>query len=214
MFEVIPSLASANQACIKDEIARLGRMKRLHLDIEDGNFVPNITFGMNTIRNVSAFCNMELDAHLMVTNPNAYIHALAECGVKSIAVHWETLNYPMQVINSVKDLNMKIGLAVNPRTNHNEINLFIDSVDYILVMTSEPDGKGQQFLPPMLNKISSFKKLLPPHALLWVDGGINGNVLGDVIKAGADVVILGRAIFSAPDPNKLVTDLQKTYQAI
>lgn len=204
MFEIIPSLASANQANLKGELSRLDGISRLHLDIEDGNFINNITFGLKTIGDVTKICNMEMDAHLMVTDPYQYVDALAKLGITGVAVHFEGLAYPMEIINKIKALGMRAGLAINPRTPPDELCYYTDEADYILVMTAEPDTFGQRFQQKMPKKIKRLREILPAKTEIWVDGGIRRQHLPCLAEAGVNVVIMGREVFEADNPSEFI----------
>lgn len=207
MAVIIPSIASADQFNISQAIKSLGKWNYLHLDIEDGNFVDNISFGLKMVKSIAMKTDMQLDAHLMVTNPMLYIEPLSKIGLKSIAVHWESLNYPSREINAIRNLGMKIGIALNPRTQPSELINYFPMINYILVMTSEPDGVGEVFMESMLEKIRFLKEHIPPHVKIMVDGGIGDHELKLVTEAGADIVIMGRRIFTADNPAGLLSVL-------
>ncbi len=206
MFEIHPSVASANQLCIEEEIRRLGDHPFIHLDVEDGNFVPNITFGLKMIRQIhEAFPKKTLDAHLMVTDPLSYIAPMAACGVSALCTQIEAAPYPSLFINTVKSHGMSVGFALNPRTPVTALTGYLPSIDFVLVMTCEPDGQGQAFLPFCLAKITELKALAPSLSV-WVDGSITQHNVTQVLQAGADALVLGRAIFTASDPAQTIRD--------
>lgn len=181
----------------------------LHFDIEDGNFVPNITFGMKTVRSACALLkDIACDAHLMVTNPADYLEDLADNGFEAVAFHWEAAPYPMRLIHKIRKLGMRAGIAINPRTPAQEITDYLDRTDYVLIMSSEPDGAGECFQKESLEKIRFFRQRNPSVEII-VDGGVNENNIRDVISAGASGVVLGRAIFRAKDISQTVTDIQQ-----
>jgi len=211
MFEIIPSIASADPLNIGAEILKLKNAPRLHLDIEDGNFVPNITFGIKMIKAVSGFCGKRLDVHIMANDPMRYFDTLKACGVESAAVHFESLGYPLEALNATRNLGMKPGLALNFKTGCREVLPFMDYADYVLIMTAEPDGNGEKFNPAMLEKIKEFRNSLPPGKEIWVDGSIGENELPLVLAAGADKIIMGRYLFSSPDPAAAMHTLYKKY---
>lgn len=209
MTKILPSLASANQMCLEQEIRRVESLGCLHFDIEDGNFVPNITFGMKTVRSACALLkDIACDAHLMVTNPADYLEDLAECGFQAVAFHWEAAPYIMRLINKIRKLGMRAGIAINPRTPAQEITDYLDRVDYVLIMSSEPDGAGECFQKEALDKIRFFRQHNPSVEII-VDGGVNENNFRDVICAGASGVVLGRAIFRAENIAYFIADLQR-----
>ena len=149
---LIPSIASADQLYIGEQIKSLKTWPWLHIDIEDGNFVPNITFGAKTIKRIAENASQELDAHILANRPEQYLDMLSVCGVKKTAVHIETMMYPMMTLNRIRDLGMIPGLAMNFMTPVECILPFADVFDYVIMMTAEPDGRGDQFYPPILNK--------------------------------------------------------------
>ncbi|NPV43835.1 MAG: ribulose-phosphate 3-epimerase [Firmicutes bacterium] len=202
MLEIVPSLASANQSCLKDEIEKLGKdtVKEIHLDIEDGNFIPNITFGFKTVKDLRAVTELPFSIHLMVNAPEKYLPKIRSFDVASVAVHLEACKYPKEIINLVKDLNMEIGMALNPKTPLDELEYILDDLDFILIMTAEPDCRGQEFILHTLKKVSELSLLKKGHQKIWVDGGINETHLYDIWKSGADKVVMGRAIFNAENP--------------
>ena len=153
----IPSMASANQLNLQKSLDSLGKIKRIHFDIEDGNFIDNITFGLRTVRDVLNYTDRQADAHLMVTNPGQYIDDLLALGVKSIAVHVESGIFPAAHLHRIRQQGGRAGLALNFMAPLSTLPPYIKDVDYVLLMTSEPDGRGQQFNP------GHWKKLLRPE---------------------------------------------------
>ena len=206
-MKIIPSIASADQLSIREEILRLGSWKKLHIDIEDGNFVPNITFGEKMVRGIADIFPQELDAHLMTECPEQYLKLLQECRVKSVAVHLETVRYPLTILNHIMDRGTRPALALNISTPAEAVMPFAERIDYVIVMTAEPDGRGQRFYPPMLDKIRSLRDFLPPQVAIWADGGINEANLVQIAAAGADTVVMGRCVFGCEDPFKLLVRL-------
>lgn len=209
-IRIIPSIASANQLKIEEEIQRLGNWKQLHIDIEDGNFVPNITFGEKMIRGIANIAKQELDVHILANNPEWYFQMLKECAVKRIAVHFETLKYPLDTIGKIHKLGMKAGLAMNFATKAEDVAMFSNSFDYVIVMTAEPDSEEQHFYQPMLRKIRQLRKILPLNKEIWVDGGIGRDELPLIMEAGADTVIMGRAVFGNQNPQKVLREMSVT----
>lgn len=207
MTKIIPSLASADQYNLEKEISKLKTYPLLHLDIEDGNFIPNITFGLKTVKAVAENTDKILDVHLMVTNPELYIDSLLELGVKGIAIHAEASLYPGEYLEKIRKGGAASGLAVNFKAGPDEILPYKDKLDYVLVMTSEPDGRGQEFNPYTLKKINELRVALPPNIDIMADGGINASNMKEVIKAGANILVMGREVWSAPDPEKRLAEL-------
>lgn len=209
MLEIVPSIASANQSCLSSEVERLGKnINNLHIDIEDGNFIPNITFGLRTVKDLRGIIDKPFSLHLMVNNPENYISEISEIGVDSITVHIEACKYPRKIINMVKDLNIKIGMALNPKTSIKELEYIINDLDLILIMTSEPDNRKQLFIPDMLKKVAFLSELKREEQDIWVDGGIEEKHLNGVWKSGADKVVMGRAVFNDDDPSYKLGELK------
>jgi len=199
MLKILPSLASANQMKLGEEIARIRDFKHLHFDIEDGNFVANITFGLKTIKSAMAQCGAIIcDAHLMVTKPEDYIDELIALGFKAIAVHWEGLAYPMKLINKVKQQGVRVGLALNPRTAITEIVSYLPDIDYVLLMASEPDNEGELFQYRIYEKIEQLRQV-DKEITVVVDGGIKPEMLRGLEAGGVNEVVLGRCLFQGDD---------------
>lgn len=201
-MKILPSIASADPLNYEKQIEALGAAESLHFDIEDGNFIPNITFGMKTIRSILQNRNICADAHLMVTNPYNYIENLAECGIKKIAVHYEAVPYPKDILNFIRSRGMKAGIALNFKTSAKDVRVFADALDYVLVMTAEPDWGSQKFDPVILDKIYALRKLLPQEVEIWADGDITPDALPLLKKSGADTAVMGRAIWESRDPGE------------
>lgn len=210
MIKINPSLASADPLRLGEQIAGLGDYPYLHLDIEDGNFVPNITFGMKTVRAVSDFTKKELDVHLMVTEPGNYIEELLNTGIRKIAFHIEAVSYPAVYLNRIRDKGGIAGAAFNCREPVSSVLPYVDFLDYVLIMTSEPDGRGQEFNPYLLEKIRTAREILPGRISIMADGGISEEYMKQVIKAGADTLVMGRAVWNAENPERRVMELIKS----
>lgn len=212
MTTILPSIASADPADLGGEIRRLNGHPHLHFDLEDGNFVPNITFGMKTIRALRPLSDAAFDAHLMVTDPLSYIPGLLQLGFQAIAFHWEASGYPLRILHAIQDGGCRAGIALNPRTPCSVLAPYLSHIDYALVMTSEPDGRGDQFQPAMLEKIQQLHRLAPGLPIV-ADGAIDKERLPSVLEAGAHGVVIGRAIFSSPDPYAAILRFQASSAA-
>lgn len=195
LIEIIPSIASANPIYIAEELGRVKKFARLHLDMEDGSFVPNITFGMKTIKEIARATTQILDVHVQAAHPATYVEELATAGIRNVAVHAETIQYPMQVMHQIRNQHMRAGLALNLSTPPEFVIPFLHTFDYCIVMTAEPDGEGQVFRADMLQKIEILRGLLPREVEIWADGGIGYSELNSLAQAGATVAVMGRAIF-------------------
>ncbi|WP_138306738.1 MULTISPECIES: ribulose-phosphate 3-epimerase [unclassified Clostridium] len=207
-MRIIPSIASARQLDLKGQLDRIEDVPYLHIDVEDGNFLPNITFGMKTVREMAAYSKAELDVHLLVTNPISYIQELSEMNISAVCGHMEALSYPLEFLNEVHSAGMKAGLALNLSLPVEQIMSYAGSFDYLLLMTSEPDGSGQMFCPNALERIRRARACIPDDVMIYADGGIGRNELGKVAEAGADCVIMGRAVWGAENPAKAWREME------
>jgi ribulose-phosphate 3-epimerase len=203
-----PSISSADQLHIADAIDALGSWPFLHIDIEDGVFVPNITFGLNTICQIAKYSKQELDVHLLTVEPLRYIPTLASFGIKNVAVHLESMSYPLEALQAIHSLGMKAGIALNFKTTPDSVAPFLDRLDYLLIMTAEPDGWGQQYSPAILPKLRIASAMLKEGQTLWADGGINRQNIGDIIRMGVNNLIVGRVVFSEGIAENNLRDLE------
>lgn len=200
-MKIVPSLASANQLELGKAIDCLGKRTPLHLDVEDGHFVPNITFGLRTIREVLSYPGTpkETDVHLLVSNPSDYVEELLAIGVRSIAFHIEAEAYPAQLLHRIRKAGARAGIALNCRTDASALLYYTDETDYVIQMTAEPDGKNQQFNEAVLAKLSGMRKMLPARISIMADGDISLARLPQLAEAGVDTAVMGREIFGAAD---------------
>lgn len=200
-MKIYPSIASGNVLDLRESLDKTEGWPLLHIDIEDGNFVPNISFGMKTVRAIcGAAGNRSIDVHMMVNNPVNYLEEAAACGVSSVCAHLEALDYPMLFLNRARSLGMKAGLALNMKTPVIETEIFWPMMDYLLLMTSEPDCRGEKLYEPAYNRAIKAATLLPKEVKLIVDGGITADRLSELSGAGIYGVVMGRDVFSNDDP--------------
>ncbi len=202
--KIAPSLLSADFARLAEEIKELEKAGAdwFHLDVMDGHFVPNITFGPIVVEAVRRCTSLPLDVHLMVSKPDLYIEAFARAGSTCLSVHVETCPHLHRTIESIRKLGAKPGVALNPSTPLVCLEHVLDEVDLVLVMTVDPGFGGQSFIPSMLSKISSLRKILDERsarAELSVDGGVHVGNIREVAKAGATVFVAGSGILGTDD---------------
>lgn len=200
MFIVSPSIYSADFLHLANDIDSLAGISNLHLDIDDGNFVRGISFGMKIAEQIAAHTSIPLDAHLEVLNPLVYVESLLTAGIKQICAHIEQLPYPHLFLSAVRQAGGLAGLSLNLKTPVKLLEPYAQDVNFVLFVSVEADHDGLPFRPAVLKKIEEARSFLPRQTPIWVDGGINLENLPLVIKAGADAVVMGRAIFENPNP--------------
>lgn len=202
MFTISPSIYSADLLDLRNVLKRLSGFEHLHLDIDDGNFVRGISFGMDVVDGIADATDIPLDAHLEVLNPMDYVEPLAskkEIGM--ICAHIETLEFPSLFLSSVHKYGKKAGLAVNIKTPVSFLEPYEDQLDQILFVSVEADVEGLPFRRGVLKKVRDARAFFGEKVSIWVDGGVNETNLKAVVDAGADGVVIGRGVFGAPDPN-------------
>lgn len=194
---IAPSLLAADFSRLTEEVKAIENTKAkwLHLDVMDGNFVPNISFGADIIKAIRKDTNLYFDAHLMIEKPEWYIDAIANAGVQSISVHVESTNHLDRALQLIKAKGIKAGVAINPATDIAFLDNIYEKLDLILVMTVNPGFGGQKFLNQMLEKIRKIRNKFPDIDI-QVDGGINDETAKLVIEAGANILVAGSYVFS------------------
>ncbi len=198
-MKLLPSIASANVLQIGEEIERLGDWQDLHFDIEDGNFTPNITFGQKMLQYVSkAIAPRQLDVHMMAMRPLELLPALMEANVKGACAHLEALRFPLLFLNGARQAGMEAGLALNFATPLEALHPFLPQMDYLLVMTSEPDNAGERLNTQAFQKALKAAESLPVP--VYADGALGESEVLALSKAGAAGCVLGRLVFGSPDP--------------
>jgi ribulose-phosphate 3-epimerase len=200
-----PSILSSDFSDLKStiRILELGNADWIHLDIMDGNFVPNLTFGPIVVEAINRITDLPLDTHLMIFNPDNYIEKFVEAGSDILTVHQEALIHLHRTLMKIKSLGVKAGVSINPATPISSIENVLDIVDLVLVMSVNPGFGGQSFIKNSIKKISALREIKEKNNynfLIEVDGGIDIDNLQEVLNAGADVIVAGAAIFKNEDP--------------
>lgn len=202
---ISPSLLSANFANLEKEMAWFNQSSAdwLHIDIMDGVFVPNISFGFPVLEHVARICNKPLDVHLMIVQPEKFINEVKALGAYIMNVHYEACPHLHRVIGQIHEAGMKAGVTLNPATPVSVLEDIAADLDLVLLMSVNPGFGGQKFIPHTLQKVVALRQLLErtgSKALIEVDGGVNLETGRQLKAAGADVLVAGSHIFSAPDP--------------
>ena len=201
MLELSPSLLSADFTNLKSDIEILDKsgVKYLHLDVMDGMFVPNISFGPMIIKQLRPLTNMVFDVHLMIEDPDRYVQSFKDAGADILTVHYEACKHLHRTISYIKSLGMKAGVSLNPATNIDVLDYVLEDLDLVLIMSVNPGFGGQSFIPSALDKIKNLKEKIKErnlNVIVEVDGGVKTTNVKDVVEAGADLIVSGSDVFA------------------
>ena len=207
---VAPSILSADFGHLERDIEMLNESSCdwIHLDVMDGVFVPNISFGFPVLKPVAKVARKPLDAHLMIVEPEKFIKRFADLGVDYLSVHYETCPKLRETIAMIRDLGMKPGVVINPDTEVRVLKPFLKDVDYVLIMSVYPGFGGQSFIPHSVDKVKELKALRKEEGadfLIEIDGGINLDNVAMLREAGVDIFVAGNTVFSAEDPKACIS---------
>lgn len=202
---VSPSLLSADFGNLARDIEMINKSKAqmLHLDVMDGVFVPNISFGFPVIKYVQQLCKKPLDVHLMIVEPQKFINEVRDCGAEIMNVHYEVCDHLDRVVQQIHNAGMKAGVTINPATPVCLLRDIVEQLDLVLLMSVNPGFGGQKFIPNTLNKVRQLRELITEtssKAVIEVDGGVNAETGRQLAEAGADVLVAGNYVFKAADP--------------
>lgn len=217
-IKLAPSILSADFSCLGAQIAEVTKAGAdyIHVDVMDGHFVPNITIGVPVVASIRSGTKLPLDVHLMIERPEDYVEQFAEAGADIITVHIEVDRHMHRLIKAIKDTGAKAGIALNPATPLNSLEEILPFLDLVLIMTVNPGFGGQAFIPDVVDKIARLRSVLDKRRIkaeLEVDGGITVETAPKVVKAGADVLVAGAAIFSARQkPAAAIRQIRKAVE--
>jgi len=212
---ISPSVLTADFLHLEREIEMINQSEAdlLHLDIMDGVFVPNLTFGFPVIKQIKSVAKKPLDVHLMIVDPDRYLEAYRDAGADWLTVHYETCTHLHRTIQNIAELGMKPAVSLNPHTDVSLLENVLGDLNMVLVMTVNPGFGGQKFIPQSYDKIRKLKKMITDgghDTLIQIDGGVTAENIGSLIEAGVDVFVVGNTIFAADNPTEMITRLKST----
>ncbi|MFO1096485.1 MAG: ribulose-phosphate 3-epimerase [Planctomycetaceae bacterium] len=215
-IRIAPSLLASDFSRLRDELQRIesGGADVVHLDVMDGHYVSNISFGIPVIEKIRPVTKLFFDTHLMIDQPRRYAESFVKAGANGITFHTEVVTEPFELIDYLRGLGVTVGVSLNPKTPAIDIEQYLSHVDLVNVMTVEPGFGGQKFLFDMLDKVGELSKRLRPDQRLEVDGGVNAETVERAVAAGADMLVAGTAVFRAPNPGEAIATLRRQAEAV
>ena len=216
MIKISPSILACDFARMGEEIARVDKFSDyLHVDVMDGIFVPNISFGMPVIKSIRKVTDITFDVHLMIERPERYIDEFAKLGSDIITIHYESTKDPAAVLGMIRAAGKKAGISIKPGTDYKVLLPLLPLCDLVLVMTVEPGFGGQKFMHGMMEKVSALRAVVEREKYaveIQVDGGINTETAAIAAEAGADVLVAGSSVFAAEDAQKAIAEMRSAAQ--
>ena len=212
MFEIAPSILSADFTRLRDEIAAVaeGGAKILHVDVMDGHFVPNITIGLPVVKSIRKATDMTIDTHLMIDEPGRWAVEFVKAGADMVSVHIEADDHLQRTLTAIREAGAKAGIAINPGTSLDQLSEALPYADFVLLMSVNPGFGGQKFVPTMLDKLRRLAEMIRGRGLsmqIEIDGGIDAENIGEIVDAGAQIIVAGSAVFSGGQPTAAVREL-------
>lgn len=212
-IKIAPSLLAADFARLESEISRIEEhVEWLHLDVMDGHFVPNISFGMPVIQSIRRVSKLYFDCHIMTTNPDSYLPELAEAGADLVSMHIEAVPDPTGPAKRTRDAGLDFGLVINPLTPFEAVAPFVEISDLIVIMSVDPGFGGQTFIPGVLSKVTEAREWVENRGLtadIQVDGGVTPENARQAIEAGATVLVAGSSVFRVDNPQEAIADMRR-----
>ncbi len=211
---VAPSILAADFGNLAKDIEMVNNSQAewFHLDVMDGVFVPNISYGMPIIEKINSLTDKVLDVHLMIVDPDRYISTFKQVGADILTVHYEACTHLHRTIQAIKAEGMKAGVALNPHTSVSVLEDVINDLDLVLIMSVNPGFGGQKFIENTYNKVSKLKKMITEanaNVIIEIDGGVGVQNASKLVEAGADALVAGSAVFNAENPTEYIAELQK-----
>ncbi|MRI01497.1 ribulose-phosphate 3-epimerase [Kriegella sp. EG-1] len=212
--KIAPSLLAADFGNLQRDVEMVNNSAAdwHHLDIMDGVFVPNISYGMPVVKTINQYATKPLDVHLMIIDPDRYINTFASLGTTNLTVHFEACTHLHRTLQAIKDAGMKAGVAMNPHTNVNLLEDIINDIDLVCLMSVNPGFGGQSFINNTYNKIRELKSLInrkKAKTLIEIDGGVTSKNAKELVDAGADVLVAGSFVFKSENPTKTISELKE-----
>lgn len=214
MIKIAPSILSSDFSMLGSQVSELEKCGAdfIHIDVMDGNFVPNITFGPPVIKSIKKYTKLPFDVHLMIEEPSRYIEDFVRAGADIITVHYEADRHIDRTINYIKSFNIKAAVALNPGTPVHLIKDILKNLDMVLIMSVNPGFGGQKFIDYSNNKVKELKELSEttnPELLIEVDGGIDSNNIGKIVQSGANVIVAGSSVFKNQNIKENIISLRR-----
>jgi len=212
MFEIAPSILSADFTKLADEIAAVeaGGAKVLHVDVMDGHFVPNITIGLPVVKSLRKATKLTIDTHLMIEEPNRYAVKFVEAGADMVSVHVEADVHLQRTLVAIREAGAKAGIAINPATPLSAIEEVLPYADFVLLMSVNPGFGGQSFIPTSVDKLRRLKKMIADRGLatkIEIDGGIDASNIAEIVQSGAEIIVAGSAVYGRGNATEAVREL-------